>query len=810
LLTTELTHRTRFALSAVAGRLVVGLVAFTLIAGQGSAAADDFTWTGDAAPGTAWSSSSNWAGGTSPSGGVGRITFPQLTASACTASPPTGTCYQSASDVPGITANALSIDGPYFISGDSINLGSGGLTATLTTATAVNLGMPLVLTAPQIWSITGGGGVDVSGGISGTSEPLTLDPVGNGSLLALNTHDVEVGSFAADGANTSYTGAAAFLNGQVVSVDSLNGSDGNTVSLIDAGLRAGGSLGPLHSSGGGVVVGKYIPSDPTPGTLAVNGDIGLDSGTALQLTLTQAGTVPGTDYGQLTATQDVNLGGASLYLVLGGACPDLAVGDVATLVSSQGTITGTFGGVPDGSTVTTRSSAGCSKQFSLRIDYTSHTVTATVVAIQQTLHVNKAGTGSGLVTSSPSGINCGSSCSAAFPPGADVTLRATPDRVSHFAGWSGGGCSGIGSCQVTMSSARTVSARFIKGAEISSVTPGWGPFTGRTVTITGSGFGSDPTVGVFDPTCGVLCARSAQVVSATATTIRATVPRVTINQVGVDDGPVSVVVETANGSTAVAQRAFTYVVPEVGLLVANNGGSFDKCTAAAVRSENHSVVLTAGHCVDSGATDIAFAPGYYGADVGSCGSRSQGSSSVFRCGTTPYGVWCAKSRAAADPGCGTTSGAVRLDSNFGRDPHKWDFAYIAFAPKGGIALGGRLGGGLAITFGVGAHADQRWNLYAYDPQTNYLDTCNAPAAYDYGGDGAAVLQIADGGDRACSFVISGASGGPWINGRNGETYGIGAVNDTSPTPNPEGQVTGTYMGHDARILYNAVQDFRNF
>jgi hypothetical protein len=87
-------------------------------------------------------------------------------------------------------------------------------------------------------------------------------------------------------------------------------------------------------------------------------------------------------------------------------------------------------------------------------------VTATFAINTYSLTVTKAGTGSGTVTSSPSGINCGVTCSAFFTSGTPVTLSASSSADSLFAGWSGGVCSGTGSCITTMDAAKTVTATF--------------------------------------------------------------------------------------------------------------------------------------------------------------------------------------------------------------------------------------------------------------------------------------------------------------------------------------------------------------
>jgi Divergent InlB B-repeat domain len=73
--------------------------------------------------------------------------------------------------------------------------------------------------------------------------------------------------------------------------------------------------------------------------------------------------------------------------------------------------------------------------------------------------VQKSGGGAGQVSSSPTGISCGLTCSASFPYGSVVTLSASADSGSTFAGWSGA-CSGVGTCSFTVSAAVAVSATF--------------------------------------------------------------------------------------------------------------------------------------------------------------------------------------------------------------------------------------------------------------------------------------------------------------------------------------------------------------
>ena len=82
-------------------------------------------------------------------------------------------------------------------------------------------------------------------------------------------------------------------------------------------------------------------------------------------------------------------------------------------------------------------------------------------ALPVALTVVKNGSGTGSVTSSPAGINCGAACSASFGAGTAVTLTATPSSAaSTFTGWLGNGCTGTSTCTKTLAAAANVSATF--------------------------------------------------------------------------------------------------------------------------------------------------------------------------------------------------------------------------------------------------------------------------------------------------------------------------------------------------------------
>ena len=103
---------------------------------------------------------------------------------------------------------------------------------------------------------------------------------------------------------------------------------------------------------------------------------------------------------------------------------------------------------------------GASSLFVVTNGIASASAPVSINTVISTLTVSV--TGSGTVTSAPSGISCPSTCSNTFGTGTLVTLTATPVAGFNFTGWSGGGCSGTGNCVVTLGADTSVSATFTK------------------------------------------------------------------------------------------------------------------------------------------------------------------------------------------------------------------------------------------------------------------------------------------------------------------------------------------------------------
>jgi len=89
----------------------------------------------------------------------------------------------------------------------------------------------------------------------------------------------------------------------------------------------------------------------------------------------------------------------------------------------------------------------------------SKIIAGNIVQTSCVLAIQKAGTGTGIVTSAPPGIDCGTNCDYVFPCGTEIILYAVADPGSVFIGFTGAGCS-TSPCTFTLSNSTTIIATF--------------------------------------------------------------------------------------------------------------------------------------------------------------------------------------------------------------------------------------------------------------------------------------------------------------------------------------------------------------
>jgi len=310
----------------------------------------------------------------------------------------------------------------------------------------------------------------------------------------------------------------------------------------------------------------------------------------------------------------------------------------------------TLTATPDGTSTFTGWSGACTGTGSCTVTMSAaQSVTATFTRIQYTLSVTKAGTGGGTVTSSPAGITCGVTCSAAFDAGMVVTLTATPDATSTFAGWSGA-CTGTGTCTVTMDAAKAVTATFTRIQYTLSVSR----------TGTGGGTVTSSPVGI---TCGATC--SASYDSGTVVTLTAT-PDATSTFTGwsgacTGTGTCSVTMSAAQSVTATFTRIqYTLSVTKVGTgggtVTSSPAGITCGATCSAAYDSGTVVTLTAtpdatstftgwsGACTGTGTCSVTMSAAQ---SVTATFTRIQYTLSVSKAGTgggtvtsSPAGITC--------------------------------------------------------------------------------------------------------------------------------------------------------------------------
>jgi hypothetical protein len=262
----------------------------------------------------------------------------------------------------------------------------------------------------------------------------------------------------------------------------IGGTQSSTGTVTLSGpAPAGGAQVALSSSNGAASVPSSVPvpAKATSATFPVN------------TTAVTASTpvIVSASYGGVTQTASLTVTAAPNYSL--SASPSSVTitqgssGQSAVTVTPRngfsGSVSLSASGLPSGvsaafspnptttaSTLTlTASSTAATRTATVTITGTSgpltHTTTISLTvnaAPNYTLTVRDTGAGFGTVTSSPAGINCGSTCSASYVSRTTVTLTATPGLLSGFGGWSGCDAVSGNSCTLDMNSARSVTADF--------------------------------------------------------------------------------------------------------------------------------------------------------------------------------------------------------------------------------------------------------------------------------------------------------------------------------------------------------------
>jgi len=313
-------------------------------------------------------------------------------------------------------------------------------------------------------------------GGSGASSTLTMTPapnqVGTGIVTLIATDSA--GAFAStqfnvkvNAAGTYVINASAGSGGSISPSGAVNVAQGATQSFSLA-ANPGYSINQVFVDGQQIAANLFPNGVYTFSNVSAAHTISVSFvNTSVPPAVSLTSPSNGTSY---TAGSTVNLS-ATASAATGAYITSVAFYNGATLLgtstspttSGGNTYTYAWGGVADGN-------------YSLTaIAYDSNGASTTSLAVSimagYSLTVTTNGNGYGEVFSSDGNINCGINappspdvCSEivnAATPLVTVTLTATAANGSVFTGWSGGGCSGSGTCTLTMSAAEAVTATFL-------------------------------------------------------------------------------------------------------------------------------------------------------------------------------------------------------------------------------------------------------------------------------------------------------------------------------------------------------------
>ncbi len=364
--------------------------------------------------------------------------------------------------------------------------GMGTCTVTMNSATSVNANFELDL-FPLSVSQTGGGNGTV------TSVPAGID-CGTTCAASFTANSIVtlVASPAADSNFTGWSGACtgtstcAVTMTQAKSVTAsfvlkpitltVNVTAGGTVTSTPAGINCSNATCSASFPAGQMVVLHPNPASNKAFTAWGGACTGTLPSSDCTVTMDVAKTVTATfETNRLTVVRTGT--GTGTVTASGINC-----GGNCTQDYNQGTAVAATA-TPASGSVFVGWSGPCTGTGTCNLTMNGPVTLTAEFADASTLTVTRTGTGGGTVTSTPAGISCGATCAFGFQTGSTVMLSAVADGSSVFTGWSGGGCSGFGTCTVTLSADTTVAANFVPARALMVTISGTGTVTSSPGSI---------------------------------------------------------------------------------------------------------------------------------------------------------------------------------------------------------------------------------------------------------------------------------------------------------------------------------------
>ncbi|MDH5784448.1 MAG: hypothetical protein OEZ16_02435 [Chromatiales bacterium] len=247
------------------------------------------------------------------------------------------------------------------------------------------------------------------------------------------------------------------------------GLGAGTVTSNPVGIDCGIDCTEVYNSGTSLTLDAVAAA----GSIFTGWSGGGCSGTASCTFTVSADTTITADFARLFTLTTVATGSGTVS----SAAPGIDCGVDCTEIYVEGTSVELSAVATAGNIFTGWSGGGCSGTGACTVSMSADTTVSATFTPLYSLNVTKTGTGSGTINSAPAGISCGADCVDVLPDGSVITLTATADAGFAFTGWSGGGCSGIGECVITLNGDTAVSASFAPTFTLTTILAGSGSGT---------------------------------------------------------------------------------------------------------------------------------------------------------------------------------------------------------------------------------------------------------------------------------------------------------------------------------------------